>query len=623
MKGQNKQQISFSWDIHYACNYRCPYCWFHGKWQQLSGKNKYYSISELLKFWNNIYKKYGSVQIQIIGGEPFIYPNFSELIKEISSIHHIGVTSNLSVNLEKFIKEINNPNINITGTFHPLFANFDNFVKNMLALKENGKNNSVWYLAYPPQIKLIPYYRDKFKKYGIEIAIMTFWGEYNGIQYPQGYSEQERAAITPNLGSREGARLQLDPKAVKKKLCRAGQVYADIKADGSVYRCGGIGSRLIGNFFQDNFQLLGEPLPCDSEFCPCNEWANLLIEEESLKKNPDGRLCQEVSSTQEPRSQEIKAEIDRDSFAPHNVFITWDIHYACNYNCTYCNTPKPWHQPGKWERDRDKVTYPSVDKWLWIWKNIYKRYGSCEIHITGGEPFIYPSFMELITQLSQMHTLEIITNLFWDPGYFIKKLSPDRVRIGTSFHPEFADLDEFLERHMILRERGFETWANYVAYPLQMDEMGKYKSEFDRLGISFNIQPYLGWYQDREYPAGYTNSELTCLKSCYSDEDIINKKTIEWKTGAQKRNMQGRRCRMGQMYAKVYPTADAYRCCAQATAKLGNLIEGSFKLLDEPLPCESEHCFCWRCMLAGEENNWAQHWVIPHNINAQKAAIKA
>lgn len=85
--------------------------------------------------------------------------------------------------------------------------------------------------------------------------------------------------------------------------------------------------------------------------------------------------------------------------------------------------------------------------------------------------------------------------------------------------------------------------------------------------------------------------------------------------------MQDRLCRMGQMYAKVYPIGDAYRCCAKGTAKMGNLLDGSFKLSDEPLLCESEHCFCWRCMMAGEEDTWAQHWVIPHKIKNSVAKI--
>lgn len=615
MGRQNNQQVFFSWDLIYTCNYRCPYCWFDGKWRELAKENIIFGIEKLARYWQRVYDKYGSVHIEIVGGEPFLYPNFKELLKQLSRIHNIGITTNLSCNIDDFINEIDCSRVKIKPTFHPLFGNFDDFIKKMLILNKKQNHNSVFYLAYPPQIKLINHYKKRFAEFGIALEALSFWGEYRNIKYPQGYTEEEKNILNSCMGTREGEKFQLDPKNVKGKPCKAGHISGVIKPDGSVFRCGGTYSKSIGNIFSDDFKLLDEVMPCESEFCPCNEWALLLTDnDESAEiKTVDKKTSQEAPLLITGISEDKKIN-DKKIIPPHYVFITWDIHYGCNYNCTYCNTPKPWNPPGTWERDRDKVVYPGIDKWIEIWEDIYKRYGACEIHITGGEPFIYPSFMELITYLSKIHTLEIITNLFWNPDYFVKNFSPDRVRIGTSFHPEFSNLEEFLKKHLNLREYGFETWANYVAYPPQMDRMGEYKSKFDKLGISFNIQPYLGWYQEKEYPPGYTDSELSYLRSCYDNEDIVNKKTIEWKTGAEKRNLKGRFCRMGQMYAKVYPNGGVYRCCAKDTAKVGNLIDGTFKLFDEPSPCESEHCFCWRCMTVGEEANWAQHWVIPHKI---------
>ena len=605
-------KIYFNWDLHYACNYRCPYCWFHGRWHQLARENKYLSIDEVLKAWENIYKKYGSVYIELLGGEPFIYPNFTELIKKLSHIHAIGITTNLSIELDNFIKEVDSSKVRVSPTFHPLFADFDKFINRALLLREKGMISLVNYLAYPPQIKFIKYYKERFDKYGIPLSVMTFWGQHNGITYPEGYTQQERESIELCLGDRQGEKFQLKPKSVKGKLCKAGQIYADIKADGKVLRCGGSYPHEIGNLFNDDFKLLDNPLPCESELCPCNEWAGLLVEkEETMKKKLDDMQSCQIFTITEPKSCEAKKEIDRKSIAPHRVFITWDIHYGCNYRCTYCNTPKPGDSPSAWDRNRTQVVYLEANKWLKIWEDIYVKYGSCEIHITGGEPFVYPAFLDLISGLSKIHTLEIITNFSSDANDIIRAVTPDRVRIGTTFHPEFSDLDEFLKKHVILREHGFETWSNYVAYPPILDKMGEYKSRFDKLRISFNIQPFMGKFQGREYPAGYTNAELSYLKNCYSDDDIINKKTIEWKTSTDYRKTKGRSCRMGQMYAKIYPTGDAYRCCANGSEKLGNLIDGSFKLLDEALPCECDLCFCWRCMLAEEEGNWKDHWRVP------------
>ena len=616
METNTDNRVFFSWDLHYVCNYRCPYCWFNGKWAELIKQNRIFPVEQLVKQWKNIYDKYGSAHIEIIGGEPFLYPDFKELIRHVSKMHDIGITTNLSCDIEDFINEVDLSRVKIKPTFHPLFAKFDDFVRKVLLINKKQNHNSIFYLAYPPQINLINNYKQRFAEFGITLEAMSYWGEYKGVEYPRGYTQEQKDIIDSCMGTREGEKFQLEPKEVRGRLCKAGYVSAVIKANGEVCRCGGVDSKSIGNIGSDDFKLLDNAIPCESEFCPCNEWAFLLVDKD---KPAEAKIEEDASPrgshSLAPKPSEDKKTIDRKSIPPNYVFITWDIHYGCNYNCMYCNTPKPWDPPGKWDRDRDKVVYPGIDKWIKIWEDIYKKYGSCEIHITGGEPFIYPSFMELIMHLSKIHTLEIITNLAWEPDYFVKNLSPERVRIGTSFHPEFANLKEFLNKHMILREYGFETWANYVAHPTIMDKMGEYKPEFDKAGVSFNIQPYLGWYQDREYPAGYTDLELGYLKNCYDNEDIVNKKTVEWKTAQPKRNMNGRPCRMGQMYAKVYPIGDAYRCCAQGTAKIGNLIDGTFELTNEPLPCDGQHCYCWRCMVAGDECNWAQHWVIPHKKN--------
>lgn len=275
----NNNQISFSWDIHYVCNYRCPYCWCEGKWQELAKLNRYLSVKEWVKYWSNIYTNYGKVTIEILGGEPLIYPNFNDLMKAISSIHTIRITTNLSTDIEDFIKQVDASNVKISPTFHPLFAEFDSFVKKAIILKENGFTDYVIYLAYPPQIKQISYYKERFGLAGLALSVMTFWGDYNDITYPDGYTEGEKEIIGIHLGKRGNAEFQLEPRRMPKgRLCRAGQKYAVIQANGNVIRCGGSGlNESIGDFFDENFRLLEEAMPCNAEYCKCNEWAFLLV----------------------------------------------------------------------------------------------------------------------------------------------------------------------------------------------------------------------------------------------------------------------------------------------------------------------------------------------------------
>ena len=103
-------KISFSWNLLFKCNYRCPYCWFDGNWQRMDKMNRFLAVSELARYWRNIYQRYGKVHIDILGGEPFLYPNFTELIHELSNMHSLGIATNLSCDIEAFVKNINHSN---------------------------------------------------------------------------------------------------------------------------------------------------------------------------------------------------------------------------------------------------------------------------------------------------------------------------------------------------------------------------------------------------------------------------------------------------------------------------------------------------------------------------------
>ncbi|MFA5388669.1 MAG: hypothetical protein WC312_02815 [Candidatus Omnitrophota bacterium] len=283
---QDKSRVSFSWDIHYKCNYRCPYCWWHGRWQDLSKFNKYPAIKELVGYWTNIYRKYGPAHIEVLGGEPFIYPGFNELISELSKMHTLGITTNLSVDIGDFSCRIDPGRVKVMPTFHPYSADFDSFLIKALLLKQKGFSESVYYLAYPPQIKFINFYREKFTASGINFLVTTFWGRYNDTEYPAGYKDEEKAAIEGVLARRCNEEYQVTPKKdFKGKLCNAGRYYGGIHPDGKVVRCGGSGlDEAVGNFFDDNFALFDKPLPCAADSCKCNEWAFLLEKDASAGK---------------------------------------------------------------------------------------------------------------------------------------------------------------------------------------------------------------------------------------------------------------------------------------------------------------------------------------------------
>jgi len=270
------QRIKFTWDIHYKCNFRCPYCWFYKSWARMSSRNLYLSPDEWFVHWKRIYDRYGETKIEIVGGEPFIYPNFIELVKRLFSIHLIKITTNLSGDIERFAKEVNPDRVDMDLNFHILFIDLETVIKKVLILKKAGFKGGVCYLAYPPQMHKIKSLSERFHSEGINFALAAFWGEYNGRQYPAAYTEEEKEMMRPYLGDIDRVTYHLNAQSPKGKLCNAGHTYADIQGDGNTVRCAPLGDKSIGNITREDFRLLDSPLPCEADVCPSNEYVNLV-----------------------------------------------------------------------------------------------------------------------------------------------------------------------------------------------------------------------------------------------------------------------------------------------------------------------------------------------------------
>lgn len=270
------EEYCYNWNLLYKCNYRCPYCFFYGLWERLPKLDNTITVDKWLAAWHRVYERQGRVKIEIVGGEPLIYPRMGELLKGLTREHHVAIVTNLSCSLKKLIaltEGIDPAQLNMTLSFHPSFARPEDFLEKASFLKEKGISNTVFYVTYPPQLKIMSHFREAFLGKGLNFIPVPFRGEHNGSVYPEAYTEVERRLISGLTGcltdgQKDWVDNQLVPRKTKGRLCRAGQIYSYIDIYGSVYRCSASAS-LLGNFFTD-FKLLDEPSPCEAESCPCD-----------------------------------------------------------------------------------------------------------------------------------------------------------------------------------------------------------------------------------------------------------------------------------------------------------------------------------------------------------------
>lgn len=274
--------IEFDWLIHYKCNYRCSYCFFEGWWDEVEERNNYIRPDKWIKAWKSIYQKYGEFKLIITGGEPFIYPDFINLLDKLNKYAEIAFDTNFSCSwrvLEQLADKINPDRVFMGLSFHPMFANLDLFLKKAAFLRKKGFNFRVHYVTYPLQLDNLRKYKDIFVKEGFRFTPIPFRGEYRGKTYPEGFTNREKEIIYKVTAEIEEidtswANKQVKQIRSKNELCYAGQYYARVDSNGTVYLCGNDYTKSrkkysLGNLFKADFQLNDKPIVCRQETCPC------------------------------------------------------------------------------------------------------------------------------------------------------------------------------------------------------------------------------------------------------------------------------------------------------------------------------------------------------------------
>ena len=275
--------LSFTWDLWYACNYRCSYCWWEmdGLWDELAKQHKLLAPQEWAAVWRRVHALHGEAMLDVLGGEPLLYPRAAELFAELAKLHRLRITTNLSLEeakLRALIGGLSPERVHLNASFHPDFTDFESFLSRVMLLKEAGFEPGVLFVPWPPFLTDMPRYRAECVERGIPFSVMVFQGLWQGRSYPDSYTPEQRAVIggfmnNPRIKQAE-VKYRLDQQSTAGKLCHAGRVYANVKANGDVYRCGqdAFGRQPMGNLFDPSFRLFDAPRPCPYAQCSCLEF---------------------------------------------------------------------------------------------------------------------------------------------------------------------------------------------------------------------------------------------------------------------------------------------------------------------------------------------------------------
>ena len=174
-------------------------------------------------------------------------------------------------------------------------------------------------------------------------------------------------------------------------------------------------------------------------------------------------------------------------------YIACFLSLDCNFKCEYCinwlggNRSNKGHIiPGdKWIQGLNRLQCPN----------------DLPITLQGGEPSLHPDFIEIIKNIKEDLSIDILTNLSFDVNKFIREINPDRLSRGApypnvrvSYHPQYSRLDVLIKKTLKMQEAGFSIGIYGVLYPKFRDEILAAQKKCVALGIDFRTKEFLGEY---------------------------------------------------------------------------------------------------------------------------------
>lgn len=259
------------------CNFKCKYCIVS---EQQDGFETWAedNFKEIIKKLKSVDFRY-NIRLGV-QGEFFTNKTLIQGARDLSNSENcaaVNLITNLSLSSSQFEKIFSGFDISkvaVVASYHPTE------IKDVKKWLETAKymNNlldfSIVVVAYPPIIDELVTMVNKLKEDGFHLAVQGYIGSYQGKNYPESYTPEEREKLKSITYSRHDFEYFINLK--KPGMCNAGYKSLFINAtNGEVLSCGIPAMRphakKMGNLLNDPVvDFSNEAMQCKSLRCLCD-----------------------------------------------------------------------------------------------------------------------------------------------------------------------------------------------------------------------------------------------------------------------------------------------------------------------------------------------------------------
>lgn len=211
-----------------------------------------------------------------------------------------------------------------------------------------------------------------------------------------------------------------------------------------------------------------------------------------------------------------KTMLDSDLFS-----VSWILGRFCNYNCSYC-----------WPYAKSKIVdHKDIEIYKSVIDNIKEqarnnKFNSFHFSFSGGEPTAYKKFPELIEYYSldkesNYQSIHMTTNCSPSIRWWGKMLSYfslfDRVSITASFHAEYANEEDFIEKLIFLQNNNVFVTINQVMVPERFFEYYERCKRFHDRGLQVTLKPQSN-ESANEIVTGYSDEMIDLMQTGFPQQ---------------------------------------------------------------------------------------------------------
>ena len=165
----------------------------------------------------------------------------------------------------------------------------------------------------------------------------------------------------------------------------------------------------------------------------------------------------------------------------NTLLLTWVINNICTNHCSYC--PANLHSGTNHHYD-----WEHAEKFI---RDCFKRYGSIQCNLTGGEPTVSPFFKELVNLIYDLGGVTNLTSNIVRSKDWWSNIASKLSCISVSYHPEFMESEEkendFIEKIIFLTERTRIT-ARVMMHPDYWDQCYKFYQKLKESNNGYCIE---------------------------------------------------------------------------------------------------------------------------------------